>query len=203
MAQNLGKVSRQVSRSRCPWCGDDPLYVKYHDEEWGRPVHDDHTLFEFITLEGAQAGLSWLIVLRKREHYQKVFAGFDPAKVARFDAKKIKTLLADQGIVRHRGKIESTVKNAQVFLKMQKEFGSFSAWLWGRAKGHASTLQKRPKTMAHIPTNSVLAEELSRELRKRGMRFVGPTILHSFLQAVGVLDEHLVSCWRAKAKPST
>jgi DNA-3-methyladenine glycosylase I len=202
MAQSVGNVPRQVSRSRCPWCGDDPLYVKYHDEEWGRPVHDDHTLFEFITLEGAQAGLSWLIVLRKREHYQKVFASFDPAKVARFDAKKIKALLADPGIIRHRGKIESTIKNAQVFLKMQKEFCSFSSWLWARAKGHVSTLQKRPNTMAHIPTNSVLAEELSRELRKPGMRFVGPTILHSFLQAVGVLDEHLVSCWRAKAKPS-
>lgn len=191
-----------ANRMRCPWCGDDPLYIRYHDEEWGRPVRDDRVLFEFLTLEGAQAGLSWLTVLRKRAHYRKVFAGFDPAKVARFDAAKVRALLADPGIIRHRGKIESTVGNAKVFLAMQREFGSFSKWLWTQSKDHPSTRLRRPRTPGEIPATSILAEALSRELRRRGMRFVGPTILHAYLQAVGVVDEHLAGCWRAEPRRS-
>ncbi len=187
-----------AARKRCPWCGDDPLYVEYHDKEWGRPVRDDRVLFEFLILEGAQAGLSWLTVLRRREGYRKAFANFDPVKVARFDAVKIRKLLTDPGIIRHRGKVESAISNARVFLEMQREFGSFAAWLWGRAKDHPSTLRRRPRTMSDIPATSTLAVELSRELRKRGMRFVGPTILHAYLQAVGVVDEHVVGCWRSK-----
>jgi len=161
-------------------------------------VRDDRVLFEFLILEGAQAGLSWLTVLRRREGYRKAFASFDPAKVARFDAAKARSLLADPGIIRHRGKVESAIGNARVFLEMQREFGSFAAWLWGRAKDHPSRRGRRPRTMSDIPATSALATELSRELRKRGMRFVGPTILHAYLQAVGVVDEHVVGCWRAK-----
>lgn len=183
---------------RCPWCGDDPLYVEYHDKEWGRPVRDDRVLFEFLVLEGAQAGLSWLTVLRRREGYRRAFAGFDAAKVARFGANKVDRLLTDPGIIRHRGKIESAVGNAKVFVAMQREFGSFSRWLWARAKDHPSTRLRRPRTMAEIPATSRLAAELSSELRERGMRFVGPTILHAYLQAVGVVDEHLAGCWRSR-----
>jgi len=185
-------------RKRCPWCGSDPLYVEYHDREWGRPVRDDRVLFEFLVLEGAQAGLSWLTVLRRREGYRKAFAGFDPAKVARFDAVRVRRLVADPGIIRHRGKVESAIGNARIFLEMQREFGSFSKWLWSRAKDHPSTRLRRPRAMSDIPATSLLATELSRELRKRGMRFVGPTILHAYLQAVGVVDEHLAGCWRAR-----
>lgn len=187
-----------MDRPRCPWCGDDPLYVTYHDREWGRPVRDDRVLLEFLILEGAQAGLSWLTVLRRREGYRKAFAGFDPAKVARFGAPDVRRLLADPGIIRHRGKIESAIGNARVFLEMQREFGSFARWLRGRAKGHPSTRLPRPKSLAQIPVTSALAKELSAELRRRGMRFVGPTILHAYLQAVGVVDEHLEGCWRAR-----
>ena len=187
---------------RCPWCGDDPLYVAYHDTEWGVPCHDERTLFEFLILEGAQAGLSWLTVLRRREGYRKAFAGFDPAKVARFGAADVRRLLADPGIIRHRGKIESAIGNARVFLAMQREFGSFARWLWGRAEGHPSTRVLRPKSVAQTPVTSALAQELSADLRRRGMRFVGPTILHAYLQAVGVVDEHVEGCWRAEASKS-
>lgn len=187
-----------MARARCAWCGDDPLYVAYHDREWGRPVRDDQVLFEFLILEGAQAGLSWLTVLRRREGYRKAFAGFDPAKVARFGASDVRRLLADPGIIRHRGKVESAVGNARAFLEMQREFGSFSRWLWGRAKGHPSTRMRRPKSLVQIPVTSALAKELSAELRRRGMRFVGPTILHAYLQAMGVVDEHVEGCWRAR-----
>lgn len=187
-----------MARPRCAWCGDDPLYVAYHDREWGRPVRDDRVLFEFLILEGAQAGLSWLTVLRRREGYRKAFAGFDPAKVARFGAPDVRRLLADPGIIRHRGKIESAIGNARVFQGMQREFGSFSRWLRARAKDHPSTRLRRPKSLARIPVTSALARELSAELRRRGMRFVGPTILHAYLQAVGVVDEHVAGCWRAR-----
>lgn len=188
-----------MARVRCPWCGDDPLYVAYHDKEWGRPARDDRVLFEFLILEGAQAGLSWLTVLRRREGYRKAFAGFDPAKVARFGARDVRRLLGDPGIIRHRGKIESAIGNARVFLAMQREFGSFARWLRGRAKDHPSTRLRRPKSLAQIPVTSDLAKELSAELRRRGMGFVGPTLLHAYLQAVGVVDEHVAGCWRARA----
>ena len=179
-------------KSRCFWCGDDPLYVAYHDEEWGVPVRDDRLLFEQLILEGAQAGLSWITVLKKREHYRKAFANFDVRKVARFDAKKVDTLMDDPGVVRHRGKLESVALNARAFLAMQDEFGSFAKWLWA----HVDSKPVVHRSRTHQPT-SPLAERISKELKRRGMKFVGPTIIQAYLQAVGVFDEHLPGCWKA------
>lgn len=161
-------------------------------------MHDDATLFEFITLEGAQAGLSWETVLRKRERYRAVFAGFEIARVARFTAQRIEKILADPGVIRHRGKIESVVSNARAILAIVAEFGSFDAYLWGFTGGRP--LAARPKTMAHVPTTTPLAEALSKDLRKRGLRFVGPTIVYSFMQAVGLVNDHLASCAFRRAR---
>ena len=179
-------------KPRCFWCGDDPLYVAYHDDEWGVPVRDDRQLFEQLILEGAQAGLSWITVLKKREHYRKAFANFDVRKVARFDDKKVDALMKNPGVIRHRGKLESVAINARAFLEMQQEFGSFSKWLWAHVDD--KPLVRRSRT--HQPT-SPLAEKISKELKRRGMKFVGPTIIQATLQAVGVLDEHLPGCWKA------
>lgn len=181
------------SKRRCFWCGDDPLYVEYHDHEWGTPIRNDQKLFEQLTLEGAQAGLSWLIILRKRENYRKAFAQFNPKKVAQFKKPKIDKLILDPGIVRHRGKIISTVNNAKIFLSMQKEYGSFSEWLWNHAKENKTQHQRGSPT-------SALALKLSKDLKKRGMKFVGPSIIHAFLQAVGVFSDHQPDCWRFKKK---
>ena len=161
---------------RCSWAGTDPLYVKYHDEEWGRPQHDDRRLFEMLTLEGAQAGLSWITILRKRPAYRKAFDNFDPKKVARYDAKKKRALMADAGIVRNRLKIDSAVTNAQAFLDVRKEFGSFDAYIWKFADAAA----------------------MSKDLRKRGFRFVGPTICYAFMQATGMVNDHVVDCFRRR-----
>ena len=179
-------------KPRCFWCGDDPLYVAYHDDEWGVPVRDDRQLFEQLILEGAQAGLSWITVLKKREHYRKAFANFDVRKVARYDDKKVDALMKNPGVIRHRGKLESVAINARAFLEMQQEFGSFSKWLWAHVDD--KPLVRRSRT--HQPT-SPLAEKISKELKRRGMKFVGPTIIQATLQAVGVLDEHLPGCWKA------
>ena len=179
-------------KPRCFWCGDDPLYVAYHDDEWGVPVRDDRQLFEQLILEGAQAGLSWITVLKKREHYRKAFANFDVRKVARFDDKKVDALMKNPGVIRHRGKLESVAINARAVLEMQQEFGSFSKWLWAHVDD--KPLVRRSRT--HQPT-SPLAEKISKELKRRGMKFVGPTIIQATLQAVGVLDEHLPGCWKA------
>ena len=179
-------------KTRCFWCGDDPLYVAYHDDEWGAPVHDDVQHFEQLILEGAQAGLSWLTVLRKREHYRKAFADFDPRKVARFDAKKVDALMDNPGVVRHRGKLASVALNAQAFIAIQEEHGSFAKWLWAHVDGQPVVRRSR----AAQPT-SPLAEKISKELKQRGMKFVGPTIIQAYLQAVGVFDEHLPGCWKA------
>jgi len=179
---------------RCPWALGSPELTAYHDEEWGVPVHDDAVLFEFITLEGAQAGLSWETVLRKRERYRKVFTGFDIARVARFTPQKIETILADPGVIRHRGKIESVVSNARAILAIAAEFGSFDAYLWAFAGGKPH--EARRKALSQVPTTTPLAEALSKDLRKRGLRFVGPTITYAFMQAVGVVNDHLTSCFR-------
>ena len=179
-------------KPRCFWCGDDPLYVAYHDDEWGVPVRDDRLLFEQLILEGAQAGLAWITVLKKREHYRKAFANFDVRKVARYDAKKVDALMNDPGVIRHRGKLESVALNAQAFLAMQDEFGSFSKWLWA----HVDDKPVVRRSRSHQPS-SPLAEKISKELKRRGMKFVGPTIIQATLQAVGVLDEHLPGCWKA------
>jgi DNA-3-methyladenine glycosylase I len=164
----------------------------YHDREWGVPVHDDARLFEFITLEGAQAGLSWETVLRKREHYREVFAQFDAARVAAFTPAQVDALVLDPGIVRHRGKIESTVSNAQAILAIAEAFGSFDAYLWGFAG--AAPIDHRPRSPAHVPATTPLAEKLSKDLRSRGLRFVGPTIVYAYMQAVGIVNDHLATC---------
>ena len=179
-------------KPRCFWCGDDPLYVAYHDDEWGVPVRDDRLLFEQLILEGAQAGLSWITVLKKREHYRKAFANFDVGKVARFDEKKVTALMKNPGVIRHRGKLESVALNARAFLAMQDEHGGFSKWLWA----HVCDKPILRRSRSHQAT-SPLAEKISKELKRRGMKFVGPTIIQAYLQAVGVLDEHLPGCWRA------
>jgi DNA-3-methyladenine glycosylase I len=181
-----------VPRERCPWCGDDPLYVSYHDEEWGVPVHDDRRLFEMLILEGAQAGLSWITILRKRDAYRKAFDRFDARKIARYDHKKIRALLANPGIVRNRLKIEGTVKNAKAFLAAQKEFGSFDNYLWRFVGGTPKV--NRPKTLKDIRPTTAESDALSRDLKKRGFTFVGSTICYAFMQAVGMVNDHVSSC---------
>ena len=174
--------------------GRDPLYLAYHDEEWGVPVHDDRLLFEFLVLEGAQAGLSWLTILRKREGYRQAFAGFDPATVAAFGPADVERLLADPGIVRNRLKIESAIDNARAFLRVQEEFGSFDAYVWGFVGGE--TIQNEWRTMAEIPAKTPEAERMSADLKKRGFRFVGPTICYAHMQATGMVNDHTVDCFR-------
>ena len=179
---------------RCSWCGDDPLYVAYHDEEWGVPVYDDHTLFEFLILEGAQAGLSWSTILKKREGYRAAFDGFDPAIVARYDERKTSELLADPGIVRNRLKVASAVSNAQAFLAVQEDRGSFSNYIWGFVDG--APIQNEWRALAEIPAKTPLAETISKDLKKRGFRFVGPTIVYAHMQATGMVNDHVVGCFR-------
>jgi len=179
---------------RCPWAGDDPLQVSYHDDEWGVPVHDDRTLFEFLLLEGAQAGLSWNTILRKREGYRRAFAGFDPAAVARFTPRRVEKLLADPAIVRNRSKVESAVSNARCLLEVQREFGSFDAYLWQWVDGRPRT--HRFRRAADVPATSDLSDALSSELRRRGFKFVGATICYAFMQAVGLVNDHLTGCFR-------
>jgi len=181
---------------RCHWCGSDPLYVRYHDREWGRPVHDDRKFFEMLLLEGAQAGLSWITILRKRDGYRKAFAGFDPLKVARFDARRRRALLANPGIVRNRLKIESAVTNAKAFLAVQREFGSFDAYIWQFVGG--KTKVNRPRSIGSPPARTPESDAMSKELKKRGFRFVGSTICYAFMQATGLVDDHSATCFRAR-----
>jgi len=179
---------------RCGWAGSDPLYVAYHDEEWGVPVHDDDTLFEFLLLEGFQAGLSWLTILRKREAFRKAFAGFDAGKVARFDRRKLDRLLQNPGIVRNRLKVEAAKKNARAFLEVQKEFGSFSVYLWEFVGGRPK--KNRWKTMKDVPASTSQSDTMSKDLKQRGFSFVGSTICYAHMQAVGMVNDHLTSCFR-------
>ena len=179
--------------TRCGWAST-PLSIAYHDDEWGRPVHDDRVLFEFITLEGAQAGLSWETILKKREAYREAFANFDPAKVAHFTSARVERLLQNPGIVRNRLKIESTVTNAKAFLAVQKEFGSFDAYVWRFVNG--SPLTNRRRTMKDLPARTPESDALSRDLSKRGFKFVGSTICYAFMQAVGMVDDHIDGCFR-------
>jgi DNA-3-methyladenine glycosylase I len=180
--------------TRCDWCGTDPLYVRYHDDEWGVPVHDDRTLFEFLTLEAAQAGLSWITILRKREGYRRAFAGFDAAKVARFTPAKIEKLLLDPSIVRNRLKVEAAVNNARRFLAVQEEFGSFDAYIWRFVDGQP--IVNRWKTMKQLPATSRASDALSKDLKQRGFKFVGSTVIYAHMQATGMVNDHLVSCFR-------
>jgi len=180
--------------NRCPWGTGDPLYVSYHDQEWGVPVHDDRLLFEFLVLEGAQAGLSWLTILKKRDNYRRAFDGFDPQRVAAYSETDIARLLADPGIVRNRLKIEAAIRNARAVLSIQQEFGSFDAFIWRYVDGRPQ--QNRWCTLAEIPARTPASEAMSRELKKRGCNFVGPTICYAFMQAVGMVNDHLVDCFR-------
>ena len=185
---------REGSAARCQWCGDDPLYVAYHDREWGVPVRDDRTLFEFLVLEGAQAGLSWLTILRKREAYREAFDGFDPVRVAAMGDRAVARLMANAGIVRNRLKIEAAIGNARAFLAVQDACGSFAAYIWGFIDNRP--IQNSWTSLTELPASTPLAEAVSRDLKKRGFRFVGPTIVYAHMQATGMVNDHLVSCFR-------
>ena len=179
---------------RCAWAGNDPLYLRYHDEEWGVPLHDDRRLFEMLCLEGAQAGLSWITILRKRENYREAFDRFDPAKVAAYDRRKVARLMNDEGIVRNRLKIEGAVKNAKAFLATAGEFGSFDRYIWSFTGG--KPIVNRRRTMKDVPASTPESDAMSRDLKKRGFTFVGSTICYAFMQACGMVDDHLVGCHR-------
>ena len=184
-----------MAKRRCPWGdSDDPVYRDYHDREWGVPVHDDRRLFEFLVLEGAQAGLSWSTILHKRENYRRAFAGFDPKKVAAFDHRMVEELLGDPGIVRNRLKVESAISNARAVLDVQREFGSFDSYIWSFVGGRP--IINKWKSAREIPVASPEAKRMSSALVKRGFRFVGPTICYSFMQAVGMVNDHTVDCFR-------
>jgi DNA-3-methyladenine glycosylase I len=185
---------KRAAMKRCEWCGESEIYRQYHDEEWAVPVHDDRVLFEFLILEGAQAGLSWSTILNKRAHYRKVFAGFDPTKVARFTPRRVERLLQDPGIVRNRLKVESAVSNAEAFLKVQAEFGSFDAYIWSFVDG--KPIQNRFKTLGDVPAKTTISDVISKDLKKRGFRFVGSTICYAFMQATGMVNDHVVDCFR-------
>lgn len=181
---------------RCEWCGDDPLYQKYHDEEWGVPVHSDKKLFEFLTLEGAQAGLSWITILRKREGYREAFDRFDFEKVAKYKEARIQKLLQNEGIVRNQLKIRSTVTNAQAFIQVRKEFGTFNKYIWSFVDG--KPIINTFKTLKEIPAKTEISDAMSKGLKKRGFKFVGSTICYAFMQATGMVNDHVTTCFRYK-----
>lgn len=180
--------------NRCPWCGDDELYVKYHDEEWGVPVHDDRKHFEFLVLESAQAGLSWITILRKRENYRKAYDGIEPERVAKYDDKKIEELMNNPGIIRNRRKIEASINNANRFLEIVEEFESFDRYIWSFV--NYKPVKNQWKDLSEIPAFTDLSIRISKDLKKRGFKFLGPTIVYSHLQATGLINDHLVDCFR-------
>jgi DNA-3-methyladenine glycosylase I len=189
------------TKTRCTWAGtSDPLMISYHDEEWGVPAHDDRHFFEMLTLEGAQAGLNWRTILHKREGYRRAFGGFDPRKVAKYDARKVRTLLADPGIVRNRLKVESTIDNARAFLAVQKEFGSFDGYIWSFVGG--KPIVNSWKSLSQIPAKTKESDAMSKDLKKRGFRFVGSTICYALMQATGLVDDHTVDCFRRARRRS-
>ena len=185
-----------AEKKRCWWCGDDSLYQTYHDEEWGQPLHDEQKLFEFLCLEGAQAGLSWITILRKREHYIKVFDEFDAHKIARYNQKKIDKLLGDPGIVRNKLKVNGFVKNARAYLDMLDQGVTFDQYFWDFVEGEP--IQNNWKASGQVPANTALSDTISKDLKKRGFTFVGTTICYAFMQATGMVNDHLVSCFRHK-----
>lgn len=182
--------------NRCPWCGNDELYIKYHDEEWGTPSHDEKRHFEFLVLESAQAGLSWITILRKRENYRSAYDGFDPIKIAAYNEDKINELLQNQGIIRNRRKIEASINNAKMFLKIQQEFGSFDSYIWSFVNG--TPIVNIWYNINDVPATTELSDIISKDLKKRGFRFLGSTIIYSYLQAIGIINDHLVDCFRYK-----
>jgi len=183
-----------AGRKRCPWCLGSPEYVRYHDEEWGVPVHDDQVLFEFLILEGAQAGLAWSTILAKRENYRRALDGFDPARVARYGARDVTRLMADAGIVRNRLKIRAAIENARAALAIAERHGSLDAYLWRFVDG--APLQHRRRSLRHVPARTAVSDALSKDLQQNGFRFVGSTICYAFMQAVGMVNDHLVTCFR-------
>ena len=185
-----------MNKIRCAWCGDDPLYVAYHDEEWGVPVKDDHALFEFLILETFQAGLSWITVLRKRENFRRAFDNFDYKKVAAYSDEKVEELLLDPGIIRNRLKVKATVTNARAFMEVQEEFGSFSKYIWSFV--NHKPIINRFKEMSDLPANTPLSDEISKDLKKRGFKFVGTTVIYAHMQATGMVNDHVTSCFRYK-----
>lgn len=182
---------------RCSWAGSDPLYIKYHDEEWGKPVYDDQILFEFLLLEGAQAGLSWITILRRREHYRRAFSEFDAAKIAQYSEKDVERLMNDAGIIRNRLKVSSAIKNAQLFLALQKEQGSFSDYLWGFMPGN-KPLQNKIERMGDVPVKTDISDAIAKDMKKRGFKFFGTTICYAFMQATGMVNDHLLDCCARK-----
>lgn len=181
---------------RCQWAGSNPIYVEYHDKEWGKPIFDDRLLFEFLILEGMQAGLSWSTILNKRDNFRRAFNNFEAKEIAQYDQAKIKALLENQGIIRNRLKIEATIQNARLFLETQKEFGSFSDYIW-QFVDHKPLINKW-KSLSEMPAKTKLSDEMSKDLKKRGFKFVGSTICYAFMQAVGMVNDHIISCFRYK-----
>ena len=182
--------------TRCPWCGDDPMYVEYHDTEWGVPVHEERRHFEFVLLEGAQAGLSWITILKRREGYRRSFAGFDPETVARFGEEEVQRLKTDTGIIRNERKIRAAVGNARAFLAVQEEFGSFDSYIWRFVDG--APIVNEFNEMSEVPAETELSRTISKDLKGRGFSFVGPTIVYAHMQATGLVNDHLTSCFRYK-----
>ncbi|HEY0054208.1 MAG TPA: DNA-3-methyladenine glycosylase I [Pedobacter sp.] len=179
--------------TRCPWCGSDPLYVKYHDEEWGKEVHDDNVLFEFLVLESAQAGLSWITVLRKRESYREAFAQFDARQVARFTSEDVERLLQNPGIIRNRMKIEAAINNAKLFLEVQREFGSFRKFLYSFMP-EGKPIVNNPASIKDVPTRTEISDEIAKDMKKRGFKFFGTTICYAHMQATGMVNDHITAC---------
>ncbi len=185
-------MSREIKR--CKWCGNDPIYIKYHDTEWGVPVYDDSKIFEFLLLETFQAGLSWIIILKKRENFRKAFNNFDYQKIANYSEKKIKELKLDAGIIRNKLKIKAAKTNAIAFIEVQKEFGTFSKYIWGFVNG--KPIQNNFKSLSEMPVNTPLSEKISSDLKKRGFKFVGTTIVYAHMQAMGIVNDHTTDCFR-------
>lgn len=182
-----------MEKIRCAWCGTDELYQKYHDEEWGRPVYDDETIFEFLVLESFQAGLSWITILRKRDNFRKAFDNFDYKKIANYSDEKVEELMQDAGIIRNRLKILATITNAKKFIEIQKEFGSFSKYIWGFVGD--KPIINHPKTLKEVPPTSEVSDQLAKELKKRGFKFLGSTVVYAHMQATGMVNDHVSDCW--------
>lgn len=185
-----------MEKTRCAWCEKDDLYRNYHDNEWGNPVYDDETIFEFLVLETFQAGLSWYTILAKRENFRKAFAQFDVQKVAQFTDKQMEALQQDAGIIRNKLKIKATVTNAQAFIRVQEEFGTFSNYIWGFVGG--KPVDNKPKTLKDVPATTEISDKLSKDLKKRGFKFVGSTVVYAHMQATGMVNDHVMDCWKKK-----
>ena len=183
-----------MTKTRCTWCGDDSLYMEYHDKEWGKPVYDDETLFEFLVLETFQAGLSWITILRKRENFRKAFDGFDYKKIANYSESKYEELLQDAGIIRNKLKIKAAIANAQLYINVQKEFDSFSKYIWSFTNGKPITNEF--KNMSDVPATTEISDTLSKDLKKRGFKFVGSTVMYAYMQATGMVNDHTTNCFR-------